>query len=472
MLTCTASTCSVFRPVDTTLEERLHPILPSSQPTKLADRLRSNQESNADALDKWNADLTYSSASSTSLSTTFSSSTVHEHTRSSDQFELQHAAVGIIDPSIERSNHFKQEETLLRSVSSHKTDEVPQRLLQAARHDLVTTSALEGAMRSIQACLKHWAPSACHPELATNSSSNKGQVCCTKLKLNGKMFVVKQIPTSFFQAYHHPSDHLQTSCEQHLQDMALVKVLNDLNFPYICKLHGFFCDDEHTYMATLPTLEGNLHAWCHSGPPPSYRRESMIGPVVLQCCSALRALHDLDVAHLNVCLENVLVDRDSDGLRIKLVDFGMAHLSRFCAPARVSKDAYQAPEVLGTENFDSFKADGFSFGVLVYTLACQEYPWRSTSRSDACPLFRFVVKHGFRAFAARRQVRRQNQGNITSVLSCSLRSLLSALLEISPSKRSCLGENCYICCDDSQNTSVWGFSWMQLHLKAGIIACV
>lgn len=335
--------------------------------------------------------------------------------------------------------------------------------------DKVTEDNLKETMRSLENSFSRWNPVEYHIEkLLQPARTNFGQVDCVRRQSDGKMLAVKRMPRAWMRTGHESFKHTYpTSIEQPWKDVAMVKLLNDLKFPYACGLHGLFRDEDNMYIATALASGGDLLAWCQEGPRPSLEREQMIAPFVVQCCSAVRHLHDLNVAHLDLSLENILLDNSSGEPRIKLIDFGQAHVSRFCEPATFSKVIYRAPEVMGREMFDAFKADIFSLGVVIYIMTCQDYPW--TSASDSCCLFRFVQKYGLNAFAARRCVRQGNGETLASVLSSSLLALLSAVLELNPSMRSSLGEQCYSRHEEFYQMSVWDFPWMHLPVGRGAV---
>jgi serine/threonine protein kinase len=80
--------------------------------------------------------------------------------------------------------------------------------------------------------------------------------------------------------------------------------------------------------------------------------------------SALEFLHSLDIAHLDVKPDNVLLTHD---YHARLTDFGFARLAHDpIARALVGSPGYCAPEILSADHFDGKKADVFSFGILLY----------------------------------------------------------------------------------------------------------
>lgn len=340
------------------------------------------------------------------------------------------------------------------------------------KSDPVTDHTFNETITALEQGVERWIHSEYIGErLMQHASSNHGQVISVKHKPDERMLAVKRMPLLWMQTSHVTFKQKNTmALEQPWRDVAMVKILNELKFPYACHLHGLFRDDEYMYMSTSLATDGDLYSVCESGPQPGSAREGWISPVVIQICSAVRHLHDLNIAHLDLSLENILADRHDTELRIKLIDYGMAQVSRFCQPAKFGKTVYRAPELMGKDTVDSFKGDSFSLGVIVYILASQDYPWKSTCASDACPLFKYFAARGMGPYVARRKVRKNNDKTIASVMSLLLFNLLSGLLELNPSKRTSLGENCFV--SGQFETSVWDFPWLNLPVLGGAVANV
>eukprot|EP00913_Durusdinium_trenchii_P019062 g17915.t1 len=91
---------------------------------------------------------------------------------------------------------------------------------------------------------------------------------------------------------------------------------------------------------------------------------------------------------------------------VKLIDFGMAHLGRWCPAATTlgpGKPSYQAPELHLKREYDGFLADTFSLGVVVYAMALGNYPWQST-KPGRSRVFDWVSCHGILPFLQRREI--------------------------------------------------------------------
>ncbi len=82
-----------------------------------------------------------------------------------------------------------------------------------------------------------------------------------------------------------------------------------------------------------------------------------------QLCAGVQCLHDNEISHRDLSLENVFVTADNV---LKIGDFGQASTEHFdfCFSG---KKAYRAPEVynLGTQ-YDTRLADIFSLGVCMF----------------------------------------------------------------------------------------------------------
>lgn len=97
----------------------------------------------------------------------------------------------------------------------------------------------------------------------------------------------------------------------------------------------------------------------------------------LQLAEGLAKAHERDIVHRDLKPENVLVSRDG---YVKIVDFGLAKLlgSKVRGEAAstahgmvLGTAAYMSPEQAGGDPVD-FRSDQFSFGSIVYELACGE----------------------------------------------------------------------------------------------------
>lgn len=91
---------------------------------------------------------------------------------------------------------------------------------------------------------------------------------------------------------------------------------------------------------------------------------------------------------------------------------------------------------------DTFLADAFALGVVVFAMALEDYPWQSTSRGS-CRLFDYAASFGLRRFLRKRRLRNRRSGEvIADTLSPDLAEVIEALLQLKPRKRASLGDAC------------------------------
>lgn len=144
-----------------------------------------------------------------------------------------------------------------------------------------------------------------------------------------------------------------------------------------------------------------------------------------QVASAVKYLHELDIAHRDIKLENILID---DEMNAKIIDFGFSHWSESISKVDKTKDiqtrifesnieamtlgtvGYMAPELLEAhekgvqfiadtndkiaERFELFKAaDIFALGVTLFTLVVGTAPFASASKRDTNYRSFYLGKH-------------------------------------------------------------------------------
>jgi len=262
--------------------------------------------------------------------------------------------------------------------------------------------------------------------------------------------------------------------EQPWRDAGLVKELQEHDFPHVCNLVGIFSDQRMTYMVSSLATEGDLFSWAQLQPANSEAREPALRPIVAQFLDAVRWLHELDVAHGDLSLENILITKATGctELQVKLIDFGMATLGRTRTPGsdsggtnNIGKDTYRAPEVLPFTEYDAFLADVFSLGVSLYAMFLLDYPWKTTAagKSDE---FDYVRRMGAEMFLKKKaRVRGQS---LTDLMSPGLLGLMAGLLAPQPDKRFCLGETCF---RKEGRDCAWKSPWLACPALDEPVAC-
>jgi serine/threonine protein kinase len=293
---------------------------------------------------------------------------------------------------------------------------------------------------------------------------NQGRVDLMRVVSTGRFVAVKRMPNSWVRTG--PEDfaasHDSTwfwgggSLERPWVDIGLSGCLHARGFPHACEQFGIFRDHEFTYVSSAFCSGGDLFGMMDRDPSPGEARESQIRPIMLQVFSAVRWLHSRGIAHRDISLENILLggDRESE---VKLIDFGMATLSRTCKES-CGKRSYTAPEMLKGPH-DPFSSDAFAVGVVLFSLASRAYPWHST-RPGSCRLFDFVCQYGFRRFLKKRRVwKGKGDQTLSQVFSEPLVRLAEGLLSMEPADRTTICGQRFP--GDVDRPSVWDAEWLR-----------
>jgi serine/threonine protein kinase len=292
-----------------------------------------------------------------------------------------------------------------------------------------------------------------------DAARNHGSVDIVQSINGGVAMAAKRMPNRWVTAgpvafkERHPKQ-----AERPWQDIGLLCLLNRASFPYCCKFMGLYRDTKNTYVLTSLATCGDLFSWSHAAPEPGAAREALMQPITVQVFAAVRWLHELGVAHRDLSLENVLLVEDrADGVRVQLIDFAMATLERTCTKEVRGKPSYQAPEMHTATAYDSFLADCFALGVLLYSMAVRGYPWVST-KPGSCPFFEYVIQHGLHFFMSKRTLREDKDTCVAGVISPGLANVISGLLELEPTARLTLAESCFA---NGSSRSAWEKPWLQ-----------
>eukprot|EP00931_Biecheleriopsis_adriatica_P118106 TRINITY_DN9356_c0_g1_i2.p1 TRINITY_DN9356_c0_g1~~TRINITY_DN9356_c0_g1_i2.p1 ORF type:complete len:488 (-),score=60.58 TRINITY_DN9356_c0_g1_i2:105-1568(-) len=247
----------------------------------------------------------------------------------------------------------------------------------------------------------------------------------------------------------------QESLENPWVDMATLALLQKHSYPYSCRLEGAFRDKGHTYVLTDVATQGDLLRWC-SVPDVDDQRESNTLPVATQLFLAVKTLHDMGIAHRDLSLDNVLLTSGSSSSpRLKLADFGMATMTRTGKQDEGGKHLYRAPEINTEPSHDSFVADNFAVGVIIFGMVARTYPWRSTHPRDADPQYQCFKYRGMQCLLE--HLTAGDTHVLASKISPQLAEMLGGLLHWDPKERLCMGEAAL------QNTasSVWEVAWLK-----------
>ncbi|KAG7363322.1 protein kinase domain containing protein [Nitzschia inconspicua] len=162
-----------------------------------------------------------------------------------------------------------------------------------------------------------------------------------------------------------------------------ISVMSHLRHPNIVRLYEAYERHRHVYLIMEYCPNGNLTNKNYN--------EHQCAVVTRKILSALQFMHLKGVAHRDVKLENIMVDRFGE---IKLIDFGLATKYQSETYANLTDTVgtlySMAPQVLEGSGYD-FKADMWSVGVVTYVLLSQTQPFWGPTISMSWPKRRSIM---------------------------------------------------------------------------------
>ena len=148
----------------------------------------------------------------------------------------------------------------------------------------------------------------------------------------------------------------------------------------------------------------------------SKEKEKAYKIILKQIFEGINYLHKNNIAHLDLKLENILINKK---LEIKIIDFGFG----ICAPKNFLNNFfggtpnYMSPEIVLKRPYISILSDIWSLGVLVFKLFCNEYPFKGFTEKD---LYNSIKKGKFR---------------IKCYVCYDIKKIINSMLVLDPNKR-------------------------------------
>ena len=146
------------------------------------------------------------------------------------------------------------------------------------------------------------------------------------------------------------------------------------------------------------------------------KKEKVYKIILTQIFSAFDYLHKNHIAHLDIKMDNILINEKLD---IKIIDFGFASfepknsLNKFFG----GTPNYMSPEIILKRPYISILSDIWSLGVLMFKLFCNEYPFKGLTEKD---LYNSIKKGKYR---------------IKCFVNYDVKKIINSMLVLEPNKR-------------------------------------
>jgi len=184
----------------------------------------------------------------------------------------------------------------------------------------------------------------------------------------------KKVAVKFIQSFRKRYDYSVIENE-----VNLLKKMKDSN--KIVRLEDFLIDEDQNYYMVFELAENNLLNYYIMNND-FFRDESFVCMVFRKIVDSLRELHDHNIVHRDLKLENVFVFNSRDSRKpfnfdVKIGDLGLSticeknqKLTQYCG-----SPLYSAPEVNKGIPYNGYKYDIWSLGIILYYLIYGNFPF-------------------------------------------------------------------------------------------------
>jgi serine/threonine protein kinase len=167
---------------------------------------------------------------------------------------------------------------------------------------------------------------------------------------------------------------------------------------YICELLEETEDSKYHYLV-FPYYHQDLLNYWNENIDGHELDEDIIRRLMFQIIKGVKFLHSIGVAHLDISLENIMIDADE---HVHIIDFGVArinphhnkvnHVDWKLPPIYKNnelpgKPSYMSPELLTSNFWRPFECDVFTIGVVLYSLVVGKSPFVTSVDSFASVLY-------------------------------------------------------------------------------------
>lgn len=169
-----------------------------------------------------------------------------------------------------------------------------------------------------------------------------------------------------------------------------VRIQSRLNHPNICKLFEAIDSPTSVYLVMEFVKGESLHANLKAAPNRQFSEDKAIR-IMKQLLGVLTYLHQRNVTHRDVKLENIIIDQKG---MIKLIDFGFCCCSSNDVKLKVfcGTPSYMCPEIVMKKEYVGPPTDIWASGILMFAMLCGQFPFRGQNDKD---LYKKIAKGEF-----------------------------------------------------------------------------
>jgi serine/threonine protein kinase len=242
--------------------------------------------------------------------------------------------------------------------------------------------------------------------------------CCSDEYFPGEFVAVKHISLSFAKGMRSQGTAMDDPWEERRVASILIAAGGH---PNVLRFQNYFLHQKKWLFFVMEFCKGGDLFESMSKLPNQRFEERQALRMITQVVRGVQFLHENDVAHRDLSLENVLLQ---DGI-CKICDFGLSTNSRRICTEKVGKAYYMAPEVEAETAYDPMTADIWSLGIMLFMMLTGSPLVQTANASDKafCVVAKFGVVAVLRAW------------NMNSSFSYATLHLLTRLLQVDPSKR-------------------------------------
>lgn len=154
-----------------------------------------------------------------------------------------------------------------------------------------------------------------------------------------------------------------------------IHVMSILRHEFITSLYEIFDDINCFYLISDYCPGGDLMSYISQNVKID---EEKAAEMFSQIAKGIKFCHSQGIAHRNLNLESILLDKDD---HIRISNFGLSGFigERKLMDSFCTSPCYAAPECLYHKPYDGRKSDIWSLGVILFIMITGNYPWHVTN---------------------------------------------------------------------------------------------